>query len=167
MRPDQIDAGVRHSSIVLRSLDPLPPIPLPTEVGFPLCGSTDALLMEYDGQLVHVDAGRRTRELLSMATNGMPTLATVVGDADSLVVDLRTFADETRIGRLVVTVPDVIREELGSQLGRLVDDAALVDEYVISASGTLDDPHGGHDRRRWSQWIRATGPQHGNARPNG
>ncbi len=101
-----------------------------------------------------------------MATNGVPTLATVVGDADSLVVDLRTFADETRIGSLVVTVPEAIRGELGRQSNRPVDDAALIDEYVISAHGTptrMVATTGGDD----PEWIWCARPQHGAARPNG
>lgn len=137
MRPDQIDGGVQHGSIVLRSLEPLAPIPVPTEVGFPLCGITDALLLEHDGRPVHVDAGRRTRELLSMANSGVPTMATAVGDADSLLVDLRTFADETRIEHLAITLPEEIRRELAEHLGRDVDDATLVEEYVIRPRGAL------------------------------
>src|SRR4051812_14081015 len=108
MRPDEIEAGVHQGSIVLRTLDPFGTIPAPTEVGFPLRGSSGVLLLEHDGQVVQVDAGRRTRDLLSMADNRVPTLATAVGDADSLLVDLRVFADETRIDHLTVTVPDEI-----------------------------------------------------------
>jgi hypothetical protein len=160
MRPDQIDAGVRHGSIVLRSSDLFKPFPRPTEVGFPLRGSTNALLLEHDGQLVHVDAGRRTGELLSMASNRVPTLAIAIGDADSLVIDLRTFADETRIDHLAVTVPDEVRQLLGDHLGTEVDDATLVEEYVITSLGTAADrivaTTGGDDQSGFGLQGRST-----------